>query len=220
MNQLQIIERGGHRVLTTQQVADAFGVETKQLLRNFQRNSERYTEGKHYYALNGEALKAFKAERQNDDNLKFASSLYLWTEQGAWLHAKSLNNDKAWKAYSMLVDDYYTISKNLSLETVAATTGQLMQYQDELKKEILLINERLDEQITLLSGEQRRLQKAVASRVYELESDPRYRPRLFSEIYREIKDRFAVSSYKDVRRKDLQSAIAYIEHYVPKKIAM
>jgi len=220
MDQLQVIERGGHRVLTTQQVADAFGVETKQLLRNFQRNSERYMEGKHYYALNGEALKMFKAERQYDDTLKFASSLYLWTEQGAWLHAKSLNNDASWKAYSMLVDDYYMVKSELSLASVAATTDQILLSHDELKNEILMINKRLDEQITLLAGEQRRLQKVVATRVYELESDSQCRPRLFSEIYREIKDRFAVSSYKDVRRKDLQSAISYIEHYIPKKIAM
>ncbi|GEK30297.1 hypothetical protein KZO01_06060 [Kurthia zopfii] len=220
MDQLQVIERGGHRVLTTQQVADAFGVETKQLLRNFQRNSERYMEGKHYYALNGEALKMFKAERQHDDTLKFASSLYLWTEQGAWLHAKSLNNDASWKAYSMLVDDYYMVKSELSLASVAATTDKILLSHDELKNEILMINKRLDEQITLLAGEQRRLQKVVATRVYELESDSQCRPRLFSEIYREIKDRFAVSSYKDVRRKDLQSAISYIEHYIPKKIAM
>lgn len=34
-------------------------------------------------------------------------SLYLWTERGAMLHAKSLNTDIAWEAYERLVDYYF-----------------------------------------------------------------------------------------------------------------
>ncbi|MFJ8261437.1 ORF6N domain-containing protein [Rummeliibacillus sp. NPDC094406] len=214
---LQVIERKGQRTLTTAQVSAAFEVEAKQLLRNFQRNIDRYQEGKHYFSLTGEELKAFKAERQNDDSLKYVSTLYLWTEQGAWLHAKSLNNIKAWQAYSLLVDDYYTIKQVKNLENVIQITNQLELDTQNIKQQIQLINEKIDEQITLTHGEQRSLQKAVASRVYEIENHAQYRPKLFKELYREIKDRFGVSSYKDVRRKDLQSAISYIEHYVPKK---
>ena len=35
---------------------------------------------------------------------KRTSHLYLWTEKGALLHAKSLNTDKAWEVYDYLVD--------------------------------------------------------------------------------------------------------------------
>ena len=35
------------------------------------------------------------------------NKLYLWTQKGAFLHAKSLNTDTAWKVYDRLVDDYF-----------------------------------------------------------------------------------------------------------------
>ncbi|MHB8065799.1 MAG: phage antirepressor KilAC domain-containing protein [Ruminiclostridium sp.] len=100
----------GQRILTTAQLAEAYGTDEKRISENFNRNQERYSEGKHYFALHGEHLKEFKkAYPQIAENLKFAPILYLWTEKGAWFHAKSLNTDKAWEAYEMLVDDYYTV---------------------------------------------------------------------------------------------------------------
>ncbi|KYG28145.1 ORF6N domain-containing protein [Alkalihalobacillus trypoxylicola] len=111
MNQLAVIEREGQRVLTTSQLSESFGADSKLINRNFQRNSKRFKEGKHFFSLTGSELREFKGSRQNDDSLKFTSVLYLWTEKGAWLHAKSLNTDEAWDAYEMLVDDYYNVKQ-------------------------------------------------------------------------------------------------------------
>ncbi|WP_209121545.1 ORF6N domain-containing protein [Alkalihalobacillus sp. BA299] len=105
MSDLTIIEHGGQRVLTTQQLAEAYGSTSDKISYNFKYNEERYKEDKHYILLIGEELKAFKkANREFQGSL---NKLYLWTEKGAWLHAKSLNTDEAWDAYEMLVDDYY-----------------------------------------------------------------------------------------------------------------
>ena len=41
------------------------------------------------------------------DSSKNAKLLYLWTERGALLLAKSINTDKAWEAYERLVDFYF-----------------------------------------------------------------------------------------------------------------
>ncbi|MEK3855959.1 phage antirepressor KilAC domain-containing protein [Cytobacillus sp. FSL H8-0458] len=109
MNNLQIIERSNQRVLTTQQLAEAYGTNARRISENFNNNSSRYTEGKHFILLINDDLKVFKYEYDNSVVAKTASSLYLWTEKGAWLHAKSLNTNQAWDAYEMLVDDYYTI---------------------------------------------------------------------------------------------------------------
>ncbi|MED4461820.1 ORF6C domain-containing protein [Metabacillus fastidiosus] len=62
------------------------------------------------------------------------------------------------------------------------------------------------------------LQKVVATRVYEIESNPSLRPKLFKEIYREIKDRFGVASHKDVKRMELQLALCYIENWIPRRV--
>ncbi|APJ26593.1 MULTISPECIES: ORF6C domain-containing protein [Bacillus] len=100
------------------------------------------------------------------------------------------------------------------------------QRQDEMQKalnkhenKLLELSEKVDEQITLDHGEQRRLQKGVARRVYQFTDDKKEAARLFKELYREIKDRFGVTSYKDVKRKELLTAINYIENWVPRKVS-
>lgn len=102
-------------------------------------------------------------------------------------------------------------SMRLSLETSEEV--------EVLKVEVNDLKEKVENQITIDHGEQRRLQKAVAIKVYEIENIAELRPKLFREIYREIKDRFGVASYKDVKRKDLQLAIRYVEAWIPKRAA-
>lgn len=103
---LQIIEQQGQRVLTTAQIAEAYGTEVQIIVNNFNRNKDRYKIGKHYFLLEGDRLRDLRAKNQIDLSPNI-NKLYLWTEKGAWLHAKSLNTDKAWEAYEALVDDYY-----------------------------------------------------------------------------------------------------------------
>jgi len=226
LEHLQIIEQNGIRVLTTLQLAEAYGTDSKQINRNFQRNNERYKEGKHYFALTGEELKNFKGSRQIDPTLKFTSVLYLWTEKGAWLQAKSLNTDKSWEAYEALVDDYYTVKQQVKVLSEREQLVAAMKLSIETSEEIALVKNEVKEvrgmvenQITLDHGEQRRVQIGIASRIYDLENNKELRPQLFAELYREIRNRFGVTSYKDIKRKDLQSALFYIEAWVPRRIS-
>lgn len=107
MEELRIIEHQNKRVLTTQQLAESYGTDRRVISNNFTRNKERYIEGKHYYLLQGQELRNFKGCHQIDESLKSTSILYLWTERGAFLHAKSLNTDKAWELYDSLVEHYF-----------------------------------------------------------------------------------------------------------------
>ena len=67
-------------------------------------NKGRFIEGKHYIVLVGDELKNFKNQVENFDLLASRTShIYLWTEKGALLHAKSLNTDKAWEVYGYLM---------------------------------------------------------------------------------------------------------------------
>ena len=101
----------GQKVLLTRQLAEAYETERQIISNNYTRNKKRYVEGKHVIILTGAELKEFKARNQIDDDLKYAHSLYLWTEKGALLHAKSLNTDKAWQVYDYLVDFYFRPKK-------------------------------------------------------------------------------------------------------------
>lgn len=116
MNELQITEYKNIRVLTTQQIAEAYGSDTRVISNNFNRNKDRYVEGKHYICLEGDELKDFKTNHQFDESSRI-NKLYLWTEKGAFLHAKSLNTDMAWEVYDRLVDNYFEKPKAVPMTT-------------------------------------------------------------------------------------------------------
>ena len=108
MNELQIVEHKNQRVLTTQQLAESYGTTNKVISNNFNNNKERYEEGKHYYLLQGNEFKEFVQSSNLGTQISSkARSTYLWTERGAFLHAKSLNTDKAWEVYDSLVEHYF-----------------------------------------------------------------------------------------------------------------
>lgn len=60
MNELKVVEHQNKRVLTTHQLADSYGTDTRVISKNYTRNKERYQEGKHYYKLQGDSLADFK----------------------------------------------------------------------------------------------------------------------------------------------------------------
>lgn len=117
MQNLQIIEQDGIRVLTSKQLAEAYNTTTERIKQNFQANRSRYVEQKHYICLSKNALREFKNRGGNSSLVSNrANILYLWTEKGALLHAKSLNTDKAWEVYDYLVDFYFRAKETAELK--------------------------------------------------------------------------------------------------------
>lgn len=216
MQQLQVIEHCDRRVLMTSQLAEAFDTNPKVVTRNFQRNKERYIANQHYFSLSGDALRAFKGEQQNDVSLKYVSVLYLWTEEGAWLHAKSLNSEKAWEAYQVLISSYYAVTEQLvelkgdDTKTLALTLQDWEQVQHRLE----VLEMQMKEAITLHSGEQKRLRVAVGERVYQLAGEEQgARAGLFGALYASIRERYQVESYRDIKQHQLQDAIHFIANW-------
>ena len=107
------VEVKGIRVLTSKQIAEEYGTSTDVIKKNFTRNREHFVEGKHYIALAGDELKCFKQNQMTNSHLvaNRTAHLYLWTEKGALLHAKSINTDKTWQVYDYLVDFYFRPKK-------------------------------------------------------------------------------------------------------------
>lgn len=107
------IEQNGLRVLLTSQLAECYETTPDVISKNFNRNQSRYEQGKHYFVLESDEKRNFLNRGQFDDGLKKAAKLYLWTERGALLHAKSLNTDRAWAVYDELVETYFRARKVL-----------------------------------------------------------------------------------------------------------
>ena len=206
MDNLQITEYENIRVLTTQQIAEAYGSDTRVISNNFNRNKERYIEGKHYICLEDDEKREFVDHHQIDDGSKKASKLYLWTEKGAFLHAKSLHTDTAWEVYDRLVDNYFEKPK-----AVPMTTDQkiqlLAQGNVELTEKVNSIDKDLQEfkqDMPLLALECQRITWAKNNKIVPLmggKSSPAYRDRslrtkVYKDLDKQLKREFGVDTYK------------------------
>ncbi len=123
---LVIIEHAGERVLTTEQLAEAYECKAVNIRKNFITNADRFVEGKHYFRLAGEELKQFK------DNVTFsnfvgknANSLLLWTHRGASRHCKMLGTDKAWEMFDRLEETYFNPKSKQLILTEQMAQGLL-----------------------------------------------------------------------------------------------
>lgn len=230
MNQLQVFENelfkvsakndNGQILFDVEQVAKCLGITQEKNNKEYVR-WERVNE---YLPSNSpEVGKGDLIPEPLVYKLAFKASNEVAEQFQDWLAIEVIPSIRKTGSYN--TEKVVPLSKDQALVTVLRTTADLVEghheivkEQHELRKLVTQIDEKVEEQITLDYGEQRRLQKAVALKVYELCDDPEYRPKLFREIYREIKDRFAVGSYKDVKRKELQSAIRYVESFVPRRV--
>ena len=106
-----VIEYNSSPVVTTQQLAEFYGCESKNIRQNFNNNKERFIEGKHFYRLTGEQLHTFKDYVENIDTVGIGArtaTLTLWTKQGASRHCKMLGTDKAWDMFDLLEESYFS----------------------------------------------------------------------------------------------------------------
>ena len=109
MNELTVLEHKDIRVLTTEQLAKAYGCEPRNIAENFKNNESHFMEGKHYFRLEGAELKDFKRYSENIGLpiSKFSPTIYLWTKQGAARHSKMLGTDMAWDVFDELEESYF-----------------------------------------------------------------------------------------------------------------
>lgn len=224
MSELKITEYKNIRVLTTQQIAEVYGVDKKIISYNFNHNKERYTEGKHYIKLEGDEKTSFVNRLENHDGSKNAKTLYLWTEKGAFLHAKSLNTDKAWEVYDRLVDTYFEKKPQLPSWTIDDKIQILAQGNIKLEEKIDKVNEDLQEfkkDMPLLALECQKITKAKNQKVVPLlggKDSPAYkdnsiRQQVYSDIDAQLRREFGVNTYKAIKRNQCDLAVKIINEY-------
>lgn len=229
MNNLSITEYKNIRVLTTQQIAEAYGTNTDTITKNFNRNKDRYVEGKHYICLEGQDLKEFKTNGQIALSLK-VNRLYLWTEKGAFLHAKSLNTDTAWEVYDRLVDSYFqkaapralTAVEQLQLQSQAILevnekVNGMEQRVDRLEYDIPLYGSEADELSNHVKRKGVELLGGKKSNAYK---DSKIRSAVYTDIYNQIKREYGLfddngrhTTYKALKRRYIYEAHELVDAY-------
>lgn len=111
-----------------------------------------------------------------------------------------------------LIEKIEQLQKPMTVEDMIIMQANEMK---SVKHRIDVVENKVDNEIRIDHAEQRKLQKAVSIRVYQrldvINSDKNL---MFPAIYRDLKDRFGIASYRDLKRKDLTEALAYVQNWI------
>jgi len=221
MNKLIPIEFKNQRIITTKVLADEYGTEEKNIQMNFSRNDKRFIEDKHYYKLEGDALKEFKNSlpTESREPLKFASSLILWTDRGAARHAKILDTDEAWEVYEVLEETYFKAITNIpqskEIQAIFAIDRKTIEIDNRISK--------LENTMTIDYSQQEEMRSLATKKVVAIlggKGTPAYKElnkKAFSTMWRDYKRIVDVNSYRNTAIKDLMFARQVIINWEPNR---
>lgn len=110
--QTSLIQYKSVPVMTTEQMADFYGTDPVNIRKNHMRNVERFIDGKHFFKVEGDELRALKNSLSDFEVLSpNTRSLTLWTEKGAARHAKILETEQAWDIFEQLEEVYFSVKE-------------------------------------------------------------------------------------------------------------
>ena len=156
MNELMVLEHNSIRVMTTEQLAEAYGCAPKQIQQNFNNNRVRFIAGKHFFVLEGQDLQTFRLQVENIE-LQISPKtrhLYLWTERGAARHSKMLGTERAWDVFEQLEDSYFKVAKNMTPEEFLLYSAQRMVEQARAIKAANARIDKVDERLLEVESKQ------------------------------------------------------------------
>lgn len=228
MDKLIPMEFKNKRIMTTKVLAEEFGTEEENIQMNFSRNEKRFIEGRHYYKLEGQALKEFKNSlpTESREPLKFAPKLILWTDRGAARHAKILDTDEAWEIYEELEESYFNPKKVVKKLSTEELLELQFRYAKEVKEEVAELKDDFNsfkEDLPLIGDEPDELVAIVRSKGTEVlggkdslaYKDRSLSKKIYSNIWKYVKEQFNVKKYKAIKRKYLDKAKEIVQAYEP-----
>ncbi|QXJ67490.1 ORF6N domain-containing protein [Lacticaseibacillus paracasei] len=229
MNEPQPIEQNGQRVLTTEQLAELYGTTVGVVQMNFKRNSNKFIEGKHFFKLEGEQLRAFKNEPTNCGFVgKNASVLYLWTRRGAARHSKMLGTDQAWDMFDSLEENYFNPKARL-IQTPEEKLALTMEVATRTVKRIEKLDGRvtdLEENVLLAPGEYNYISKQVNRAVtnyldvHHCKLNAKQRSLFYRDINHGLNDYIGVKTRTQLRKKDFDKADDFIKDWMPSTVTL
>lgn len=225
MNELTIREYLGNKIefktiegyvyANANQMANGFGGSDK--LKNWKNspNTKRYIE-----ALEKSLGKNYPTE------LILVNQGGKAKEQGTWIHEKLILNFARYLnvEFELWCDEQIATllrEGKVELQPKPMSIQQMMiitlQEQEKLANRVDSIEDKVDNEIRVDNGEQRKIQKAVGTRIYQrmdIINNHQNKKYMFQSLYRDLKDRFGVASYRDIKRKDLGDTLEYISTWI------
>ena len=199
MNELVNVE--SRNTLTSLEVAQITGKEHKNILSDIRDEISKLGEERGRLIFQPTAY---------TDNFNRSQPMFLLNYKGVLQLGARYNAETRFK----LIEKIEQLQKPMTIEDMIILQANEMK---SVKHRIDIVENKVDNEIRIDHTEQRKLQKAVSIRVFQrLDVVDAERKLMFSAIYRDLKDRFGVASYRDVKRKDLKNALLYVQNWIEK----
>ena len=199
MNNLMNIEN--KNTLTSLEVAEITGKEHKNILSDIRDEISKLGEERGRLIFQQSCYTNLQNKQQPMFLLNYKGVLQLGARYNAETRFK-------------LIEKIEQLQKPMTVEDMIIMQAHEMK---NVKHRIDVVENKVENEIRIDHAEQRKLQKAVSIRVYQrldvINSDKNL---MFPAIYRDLKDRFGIASYRDLKRKDLTEALAYVQNWIEK----
>lgn len=199
MNELMNIEN--RNTLTSLDIAEITGKDHKSILRDIRDEIDK---------LGEERGRLIFVPTEYTDNFNRKQPAFLLNYKGVLQLGARYSAETRFK----LIEKIEELKKPMTIEDMIILQANEMK---SVKHRIDVVENKVDNEIRIDHTEQRKLQKAVSIRVYQrLDVIDADRNLMFPAIYRDLKDRFGVASYRDIKRKDLTEALTYVQNWIEK----
>lgn len=144
--------------------------------------------------------------------------------QGTWIHEKLILDLARWlnvkfrvwcdEQIATLLRKGKVETRPLSFQEIAIAT---LQEQLKQNQRIDILEGKVDNQIRVDNGEQEKIRKNVNIRVLqrvEILENFENKAKMFAALHRDLKNRFGVASYRDIKRKDLKDVLLFISTWI------
>ncbi|PET77571.1 Rha family transcriptional regulator [Bacillus sp. AFS001701] len=219
MGNLQVVNHNGVNVISSVEVAAMVGRDHSDLMKSIR----KYTETLHSANLPSETF-FLPSEYQNSRNQK--QPCFLLTKKGCDMVANKMTGEKGILFTAAYVDKFHEMEKVVTQQLPQMTPLQMIHTMtDEMIKQdkrLESLEDKVNNQLTLDFGQQRMVQNAKNKRVYQLWNNGTINqdildtlPKVHAAIGRDLKNAFAVNSFRDIRKHEYEEAINYINAWRP-----
>ena len=212
MNNLIVIEKEGILVIDSREVAKVLEMRHDNLVRDI----EKYIENLENSETSILRFDDFFIESSYLAGTGKSYKNYLLTKKGCELVAHKRTGKDGIIFTALYIEKFHAMEESLK-KPVTIEDLIIMQAQEvkKVKEKVDVLEFKVDNKITLESGEQRTVTKEVGKRVHERSEKTGVPVKiLYQALYRDLKDIFGVASYKDIKQKDLEDALKYIKNWI------
>ncbi|WBC26237.1 Rha family transcriptional regulator [Bacillus subtilis] len=211
---LKLIETNGQYLIDSRDVTEYIDKRHDHLLRDIKKYIDVISTNPNLGALD------FFVPSTYQDNKGQARPHYLLTKKGCEMVANKMTGEKG----VLFTAEYVTRFNEMDhhLQTDYSQLSPQLQHMIRLEQKQNEQDKRLgqlEDNLSIDSFQQNVIQKQIKKRVYEIrdryDDSPEGTRRLFSSIYRNFRDAFAVPSYRDLRKLDFEDAKAWIKTWRP-----